>query len=143
MRNDFFSPEIGKRDKRPAIMHQFLGTLRDSGEAVTGDIEAHLEVLRRGVDIAACQLVLVGKGNGMHYKIKLAPIALQLFENGVQAGVVGDIAWHNFGIDALRQRAHAAFKGLALIGEGQFSAGIGTCFGNAPGNRALIGNAHN
>ena len=109
--------------------------LRDGGEAVTGDIEAHLEVLRRGVDIAACQLVLVGKGNGMHQN-QVCPTAFQLFENGVQAGVVGDIAWHNFGI--FRQRAHAAFKGLALIGEGQFSAGIGTCFGNAPGNRALI-----
>jgi hypothetical protein len=41
-----------------------------------------------------------------------------------------------------RQRLDALLQSIALIGEGQFRTLLGAGLGNAPGNRAVVGHAH-
>ena len=62
------------------------------------------EIVAGGVGIAALQLVLVGKGDGMDEKVELAPASSELGENGVDRGEILDVA----GQDAGRSRALAA-----------------------------------
>jgi hypothetical protein len=43
---------------------------------------------------------------------------------------------------AFRQRPHPLFQRLALIGESQFGAVLAQALGNAPGQRLVVGEAH-
>ena len=46
------------------------------------------------------------------------------------------------GAERLRQRRHALAERLALIGEGEFRAVLGQGLGDAPGDRMIVGDAH-
>ena len=46
------------------------------------------------------------------------------------------------GLQRLDQRQHALLEHIALIGKGQFRAGLVQRLGDAPGNGVLIGDAH-
>ena len=46
------------------------------------------------------------------------------------------------GLQRLDQRHHALLEQIALIGEGQFGAGLVQRLGDAPGDGAVVGHAH-
>ena len=61
----------------------------------------------------------------------------------VEMRIVGDVAFDAwFCADALHQRPHALFQRFALIGESQFRALRGELLGDAPGDRLVVGHAH-
>ena len=101
------------------------------------------KILLRGFHIAAGQFIFIGKGNAMDHKIQLAPLRLNLREHGINRCSVRDIAMaDDNAAQGVRQRPHPLFQRLALIGESEFRALIGSSLGNAPGNRTVVGNAH-
>ena len=101
------------------------------------------EVVGAGVDIAPGEFVLVGKGNGVNHEVQLAPGLLDGSECRIDRGHVGDIARHHqLGADFGGQRFNPLLDRVALIGKGQFRPVPGAGLGNAPGNRPVIGNAH-
>src|SRR5690606_32102155 len=59
------------------------------------------------------------------------------------AGRIHHVAGHDEGgAHRFRQWYDALLQRLALIGEGEFRTMFGAGLGNAPGNRSVIGNAH-
>src|SRR5581483_731790 len=62
------------------------------GEGIAADVHGLAEILRRGVDIAAIQLFLVGKGDGMNQKIHPVPHFAQLGKGRVDRGHIRNIA---------------------------------------------------
>ena len=64
-------------------------------------------------------------------------------EHGIDAGDVLDVAGqHQFDAERFRQRLDALAERLALIGEGELGALRGQRLGDAPGDRMIIGDAH-
>jgi hypothetical protein len=67
---------------------------REVDERVAGDHQRGLEVLARGVDEAALELVLVGEGDRVDEDVEPAPAAPISPEGAVERGVVGDVRVH-------------------------------------------------
>src|SRR3984885_2927598 len=79
----------------------------------------------------------------MNQKIQTIPFRPQRLENPVDAADVLDIAGqYDVGPQRLHQRLEALGLRLALIGECQFRALGRERFRNAPGDRMIIGDAH-
>src|SRR3546814_15622217 len=74
MRHDALGAVIGERQGRTAIAHQLFGALHHRGETVAADVHGQREIVRAGIEIAALQLVLVGKADGMDEEVELAPV---------------------------------------------------------------------
>jgi hypothetical protein len=56
---------------------------------------------------------------------------------------IGHVAFYHLGgIDLVRQRRNALQQCLALIGKRNLCSRIGAGLGDAPGNRLVIGQAH-
>src|SRR5207249_10550795 len=111
---------------------------------VAADVHCQCEVIGRGVEIAALELVLVGEGDGMDQEIEFAPFLLDRGESGVDAGRVGHVAGvdHLLAADRLGQRPHALFQRLALESAGELGAAVVADLGDGPGDRAFVGHAH-
>ena len=78
----------------------------------------------------------------MHQEVKLAPRLLDEGEHRVEARNVGDVAMAGdqrakFG----GQRLDALLEGFALIGERNPGTLVGAGFRDAPGDRAIVGDA--
>ena len=79
----------------------------------------------------------------MDHEVDLAPQALDFGEGGIDGRAVGDVAMaDDMGTKLGGQRTHALFKRIALIGEGEFGTGQARGPGDAPGNRTIVGDAH-
>ena len=143
MRDDLFGAIIAQRQQRAAVGHHRQGALGDGGEAVDADVHGQQEIIQRRIDIAAAQFVLVRKTDGVDEKVDCPPIGLERFEHRVDAGHFRDVAFVQ-PRDAKRfcQRPNAFFQCFSLIGKGDFTALRGDCFRDAPGEAAVIGDAH-
>ena len=98
---------------------------------------------RRGIDIAAVELFLVGEGDGVDDEIDLAPQLGDFGKDGVERRCVGDVAMaDDMGAEFLRQRLDALLEGFALIGQRDFRALVGAGLGNAIGDRPVVCDAH-
>ena len=129
--------------KRAAVRHQLLGALGERGERVAGDEQALGEVLFGCVDVAAVEFVLVGEGDGVNEEVEAAPGLGERLEDGVHRRGIGDVAGqHDRGAEFGGQRLDALLQGVALIGERDFGALRGAGLGDAPGDRAIVGDAH-
>src|SRR3546814_3977170 len=73
-----------------AIAHQLFGALHHRGETVAADVHGQREIVRAGIEIAALQLVLVGKADGMDEEVELAPVLCQHVEHRIHRGGIGD-----------------------------------------------------
>ena len=73
VRHPLLGAVIGEREQRAAVRHQLLGALGDGGERVAADQHRLREIVRRGVDVAAGELLLVGERDGVHEEIERAP----------------------------------------------------------------------
>ncbi|MSO81664.1 MAG: YihY family inner membrane protein [Alphaproteobacteria bacterium] len=79
----------------------------------------------------------------MDDEVEPAPALRQRGEHRVHARFVGDVGGQDDGAaDALGQRADALGQRLALIGEGELGAFGGHRAGDAPGDRTVVGDAH-
>ena len=83
---------IGQRHQAAAIGHHLFGALRHRGEGIAADVHGHAEIFRRGIDIAALELVLVGKADGMDHEIQAVPDLPQFGEGGIDGAWLGDVA---------------------------------------------------
>ena len=116
--------EIGERQQAAAVRHQVPRALRHRGEGVAGDVQRLQEVVARGVDVLALQLLLVGEGDGMDHEIERAPAPASIAAKvaSMLASSVTSQGTTMLGADRLRQRPHALLQRLALIGEGELRA---------------------
>ena len=143
MRHPFLGTIIGQCQHRAAIDHQFFGPLRHGGKGIARDQQRIGEIVLRGLDIAPGELVLVGKSDAMHDEIEAAPVLSDILEHGIDGRRIGDIAMaDHIGTQFGGQRTHALFQSIALEREGQLRACGMAGLGNAPGNRAVVGDAH-
>ena len=79
----------------------------------------------------------------MDHEIEPAPVLLQAGEQPVEAFLVLDIGLlDDLRAELLDHRQHALAEGRALVGEGQLGAGGVQGLGDAPGDRTLVGHAH-
>src|SRR6185437_2814429 len=132
-----------ERQQRAALLHQRRGAAREIGERVAGDLEAPEEILALGIDIAAPELARIGEADGVDGEVEPPPALVDGGKEAIEALFVGDIAIaHEVAADLLGERPHALAIGIALIRESEFRAMRRDQLGDAPGERALIGNAH-
>ena len=143
MRHHLFGPVIGQRQQAATVRHQLFGALAHGGKGIDRDVHGHAEIGGAGFDVTPAQLVLVGKADGVNHEIKAAPDFFQMGEQRIERLATGDITLDHLG-RAKRgdQRLDPLPEGLALIRERQFSPLIGAGPGNAPGNRLVVGKAH-
>ena len=144
MRHPFFCTVICQRQHRPArFRHQLFCALRNGREGIARDQQGFGEVGFRGVNIAPGQLILVRVGDGMDDKVQPAPKLVHLFKHGIKRRGVGHVAVaQNMPANFGGQRLNALLELVTLIGEGKLGTLQVAGFGNAPGNRHLVGNTH-
>jgi len=79
----------------------------------------------------------------VHQEIETAPGRLHLGKGRIDGGGLGDVAIADHdAADLLRQRLDALPQRLALIGESDFSAMAAAGLGDAPAERAVVGDPH-
>mmetsp|Transcript_22710 Transcript_22710/g.37482 ORF Transcript_22710/g.37482 Transcript_22710/m.37482 type:complete len:214 (-) Transcript_22710:2302-2943(-) len=116
MRHDLFGPVIGEGHGTAAILHHLFGALHDSGERVDRDIHRQAEICTAGVHVAAAQLVLVGKANGVDDEVQVVPMLFQLGEQRVNRCLVAHIAGQdNITAQLGGQRIHPLFQRIPLV----------------------------
>src|SRR3954452_221309 len=92
--------------------------------------------------MSTVELILVGECNCVHDKVDLAPSLLEHLKHGVDGGGLGDIAMaEQQAVDFARQRLDSLFQSVALPSQCNFGAGPVAGLGNAPGDRAAVGDA--
>ena len=140
VRNPFLAAVVGQRQQRAAVRHHLLGALSDGHERIAGDQHRLAEIVRRGVDVAAIELLLVGEGDGVHHEVERAPGLLRGREHGVDGRRIGHVAMaEHLRADLLRQRLDALLQRIALVGEGNVGALGAAGPGDAPGQRPVVG----
>src|SRR4051794_26431306 len=78
----------------------------------------------------------------MHHEIDAAPFFPDHFERRVDGRGIGDVAMpEQQSVKFARQRLDALFQGIALPGQRDFCARRAAGLRNAPGNRAVVGDA--
>ena len=93
--------------------------------------------------VAALELVAVGEGKRVHDEIERAPFLADHLEHAFDALQILDIGlFDDRGADRLGERHGAAAESAALIGEGKLGALAVQHAGDAPGDRAVVGDAH-
>src|ERR1700730_2007180 len=79
----------------------------------------------------------------MHDEIEPRPLLGEHSENAVEARFIGDVAiHHDLAAEAVGKRADALGERVALEGEGDLGALGMDRFGDAPSDRAIVGDAH-
>ena len=77
-----------------------------------------VKLSRLRLDIAAAQLVLVGKADGVDHEVEVAPAVLDLSEQPVERRGIANIAFdQKIAAQRLGQWAHALFQRSALMRE--------------------------
>ncbi len=88
-------------------------------------------------------LLLVREGDGVDDEIEPLPAFGKCGEGAVETGFVGHVALDQLAAaDAFRERPHAPAERLALEGESQLGTLRAHRLGDAPGERPLVGDAH-
>jgi hypothetical protein len=142
MRHPFLGAVIAQRQDRAAVGQKLFGTLGNRGQRVATDQHGLCEVVRRGFEIPAVELILVGEGDRVHHKVDLAPCLLQRLEHRIDGRGVGDVAMpQNAAAQLAGQWLDPFLERVALPGQGDFRARGMAGFGDAPGNRSVIGDA--
>ena len=79
----------------------------------------------------------------MHDEIERAPLLADHLEHALNARQIFDVGLDDdLGTDAFSERQGTAAEGATLIGECKFGAVAMQHAGDAPGDRAIIGDAH-
>ena len=79
----------------------------------------------------------------MDDEVEPAPIAVERVEDGVDARDILDVAGQDeVRAERLRERRDTLAERLALVGEGELGAMRAQDLGDAPGDRVVVGDAH-
>src|ERR1700686_2226405 len=79
----------------------------------------------------------------MHDEIEPRPLLGERSENAVEARLIGDVAvHHDLAAETLGKRAHALGERVTLEGESDLGALGMDRLGDAPSDRAIVGDAH-
>ena len=114
------------------------------GQRIAGDRHRLGEVLLGRVHVAAAELILVREGDGVDEKVDAAPFFLDRREHRIQRGGIGDVAGQNeFRPGVRSQRIDPLFQRIALIGKCDFGALADDGLGDAPSDRAIVGDTKN
>jgi hypothetical protein len=117
--------------------------LRHGGERIAGDIERVQEILPRRIDVTSLQLFLIGISDRVDDKINFRPFLGNSIESGVEAPGFRDVTWdNNVRANRCRQWLNPPAKRFTLIGESELGAVAMQKFSNSPGNRMIVGDAH-
>src|SRR5262249_39235657 len=139
MRHPFLGAVIGEREQRTAPRHQLLRALGERSERVTAHQHGLGKIVRRRVQVASGQLILVREGDGMHKKIERAPFRLIPGEgraDGPRSAPVEVPDPHP--ADLLRQRFDPLLQRFALISESELGALPMASLCDTPGERAVV-----
>jgi hypothetical protein len=141
MRHPFLGAIIGQRHDRAAVGQQLLGALGDRGQRVAADQHGPGKIVGGGFEIAAVELVLVGERDGVDHEVDLAPLLPEHFKHRVDGQGIGDVAMaEQDAVEFFGQRLDAFFQRVALPGQCYFRARRTAGLGDAPGDRAVVGN---
>jgi hypothetical protein len=79
----------------------------------------------------------------MHDKVDLAPLGLDIVEDGVDAVEIGDVAVSGEeGIEFLGERLDTLLQRVALPGQSNLCALIAASLRDAPSDGAIVGDTH-
>ena len=79
----------------------------------------------------------------MQHEVERAPGRFDVGEHRVDARRIGDVAMpDDQAVHLLGQRLDALLERLALVGEGKVGAVVAAGARDAPGDRAVVGHAH-
>ena len=135
----FLGTEAGERQDAAAVGHELLGAVGKRDERIDRDVVREQEALARGIDEAAHEVVAVGEGDGMDQDVDGAEALLSLREDGVELGIVGDVAeLDEIGADAFGEGPDTLFERWHGIGEGEFGAFPVKRLGNPPGDGMVV-----
>src|SRR6185437_14048957 len=144
MRHHALGAEIAQGHGAAAFGHQRGGAPHCVGEGEAGDIHAAEEIRACGVDVFALELARIGEGDRVNEEIEPAPALFQRRKGPVKARLVRHVAIeHDVAADGLGERLYALAEGIALIGEGKLRSLCMNGLRDRPGNRAVVGDAHN
>jgi glutamate-1-semialdehyde aminotransferase len=73
VRHPFLGAVIGQRHDRAAVGQQLLGALGDRGQRIAADQHGPGKIVGGGFQIAAVELVLVGKRDAMDDEVDRSP----------------------------------------------------------------------
>ena len=135
---------VGERQHRAAVRHQRGGAPGGLGEGEAGDHHGAHEILARRVGVAALELVLVREGDRVDEEVERAPLLPRASPNTASTEAMSSTSqgMHDFEPTDSRQRLDALAERVALIGEGELGAVRGERPGDAPGDRMVVGDAH-
>ena len=120
-----------------------MGAAGHFDQRIARDIQRVAEIGPAGVQETPGQFVLVGKGDGVDHEINRGPARAESVEGRVQRGIIRHVHIdHEIRANTGRQRFEPFAEGLALVGEGQLCPRLVQRAGDAPGDRAVIGHAH-
>src|SRR5580704_4090918 len=109
---------VGERHHGAASWHKHRSALGDLGEGKTGNHHRTQKIFARRVGVTPLQLVLVGKGDGMHDKVERAPLLAEARKYAIDGRYVLDIAGqYDLRPDRLGERHHTLTQRLSLKGE--------------------------
>src|SRR5262249_32905650 len=132
-------PVLGERAQRPAPRHQLPRGWGERSEGVAAHQHRLGKIVRRRVQVAPGQLILVGEGNGVDEEIERAPFRFNRRESRVDSIRFGYVAVADHQpADLLRQRFDPLLQRLALIGESELGALPMASLCDAPGERAVV-----
>ena len=132
-----------QRQQRAAGLHHLGGALGNLGEGEARDHHGIGKILACGVGVPPSELAAVGEGQCVHDEIEPAPHLLDLGEGVVDGLDVRHVAVDDdVGARLLGERYGTPAECVALVGEGELGSLTGENPGNAPGDRALVGDPH-
>src|SRR5262249_37817240 len=111
-------------------------------EGITADLQGLVEIVGRRVDVASVELALLGERDRMHDEIERAPGFGNRREHAIEGRGFGNVAMADYETaDLGRERLDALLESVALIGEGKLRTLRARCLCDAPGERAIVGDA--
>ncbi len=117
----------------------------ERGQGIGAHLQGPGETLGADVGVVADQLLLAGKSQAVHEHIDRAPLLLHLLEHRLDLGRVLHVqGLEQAGVQRRGELTHLALEAALLIrqvGDPQLTAGGHQLLGDAPGDRAVVGDA--
>ena len=142
MRHPFLGAVVRQRQDGAAVDQKLFGTLRNGCQRIAGDQHGLRKIVGSGLEIAAVELIFVGEGDCVHHEVDLAPFLLEHLKYRVHSRGLGDVTMaEQHAAEFFGQRLDTLLERVALPGQRNFSARRMAGLGDAPGNRAIVGDA--
>ena len=130
----------GQHGAMPTL-HHGPGSIRQRRETVGTDFMRHQKTRACDIlQIITLELLFGGMGHGMHQYVQVVPVIIQMFEDGLDLSVVGDVTGDcDFRIGFTREGFHAFAQSFILVSECQSRSFTAHGLGDTPGDRTIAG----